>query len=426
MKILISTFGSLGDLHPYLAIALEAKNRGHTPIFATSERYRAKIENLGFELRAVAPDWPDDDEFSQLAGRVMNARSGPKYLFRELISPHVRQSYADLCEAGADCDVILTHPAAPSGPLAATKLGKKWFSTALAPISLWSVYDPPAPPTFPALDILRVYGPIWGDFLKKSGRLWTRNWLREIEILRREEGLELRGHPIFEGQHSPFGTLALFSPRFAKPQKDWPHNTRAVGFCFYDANGYSSIAKSELGIAPEESESEAQFDIRNVPSAIVFTLGSSAVWNAGQFWEISADYAARLGKNAIFLTGKPTGIAWPSHVFELPYAPHSELFPRAELVVHQGGIGTTGQCLRAGVPQVVMPFAHDQPDNARRVENLGVGKSISQSRYARDNGEWALELLDDALENCKFAARRLGIKIREENGPREAVESFEF
>jgi rhamnosyltransferase subunit B len=411
MKILFSTFGSLGDIHPYLAVALEAKHRGHTPIIASSEKYREKIEFSGIEFRAVRPDLPPEEEFRNLATKVMNGRRGPEFLFKELITPHIRDTYADLLEAGADCDAIITHPAAPAGPLAASKLGKKWYSSALAPISVWSIYDPPTPPTIPAFDAFRVLGPLWGKFLQFSGDAITRRWVREIEDLRDEEHIALSGNPVFQGQYSPYGTLALFSERFCSPQPDWPVNTMTTGFCFFDASGYGAL------LEPETPDFQSD--------AIVFTLGSSAVWDAGDFWNLSANYSQRLGQNAIFLTGEPTGTDWPDHVEELTYAPHSKLFPRAKLVVHQGGIGTVAQCLRAGVPQVIMPYAHDQPDNARRIENLKVGRKISKENYAKGNGEWALELLDDAIENNTFPARRLGIQIRRENGPLNAVNAIE-
>ncbi len=411
MKILFSTYGSLGDIHPYLAIALEAKRRGHTPIIATSGKYREKIEFAGIGFRAIRPDLPPEEQFRELATKVMDGRRGPEYLFKELVTPHIRDTYADLLEAGADCDAIITHPAAPAGPLAATKLGKKWFSSALAPISVWSIYDPPTPPTAPAFDIFRVFGPLWGKILQFSGDAVTRRWVREIEDLRDEERINLSGNPVFGGQYSPFGTLALFSDKFCTPQKDWPTNTTATGFCFFDASGYGELLEPETAYVP--------------PDSIIFTLGSSAVWDAGEFWNLSASYAARLGYNAIFLTGGSTGTDWPEHVQEIEYAPHSQLFPKAKLVVHQGGIGTTAQCLRAGVPQIIMPYAHDQPDNARRIENLKVGRKISKDNYAKGNGEWTLELLDDAIENSTFPARRLGIQIRREKGPANAVDAIE-
>ncbi len=414
MKILFSTFGSLGDLHPYLSIALEAKTRGHTPIFATAPKYQSKIEALGLEFRAVRPDLPSENDFGGLAKRVMDLKDGPRYLFQEIINPNLRDSYTDLLAAGEDADLIITHPAVISGPLVAQKTGKKWLSSALAPVSLWSELDPPTPPTVPQLDFLRSLGPTWPRIMFKLGRLGTKSWVSEIDALRAEIGVESLGHPMFEGQFSPFGMLALFSPIFAPPQTDWPQNTLATGFCFYDAHGYASQNQS--------GENENWRDwVAKGDAPIVFTLGSSAVHDAGDFWQQSARVCKSIGARAIFLTAG----TWKSDsddILALDYAPHSEIFPLARLVVHQGGAGTTAQALRAGKPQIVTPYAHDQPDNARRLRGLGVALSILQGQF---KGKAADEIVSRALNLNEARAQEIGEKISAENGPRAACEMME-
>ena len=415
MRILFSTFGSLGDLHPYLAIALEAQKRGHEPIIATAPKYRAKVENLSLLFRPIRPDLPPTEEYAPLARRVMDGKDGPRYLFEEILSPAIREQTEDLLEACADADLIITHPAALGGPLAARKLNKKWLSSALAPISLWSELDIATPPTAPWLDWLRVLGPLWAKIYYGLGRQGTRGWIAPVERLRAEMGLEGE-HPMFEGQFSPHGTLALWSPHFAPPQRDWPLNTTATGFCFYDSEGYDG---------PDEDD-DWRYWAQQGAAPIVFTLGSSAVYDAGAFWHRSAEYATRLRTRAILLTGEPTGVDWPDNVLEVGYAPHSQIFPLASLIVHQGGAGTTAQALRAGAPQLVMPYAHDQPDNARRVRQLGVGKSISRQLYERGSrGDFALEIMTEARDECAGYARALGKRVRAEDGPRAACEAME-
>ena len=419
MRIIFSTFGSLGDIHPYLAIALEAQARGHQPILATSPKYRAKVEGLGLQFRPIRPDLPPTEQYAPLARRVMDAHDGPRYLFEEILAPSIREQTADLLEACADADLIVTHPAAMGGPLAARKLNKKWLSSVLAPISLWSKIDVATPPTAPFLDWMRAFGPLWAKLYYGLGKLGTAKWIAPVERLRAEMGLEGE-HPMFEGQFSPFGNLALFSPHFTKPQRDWPAKTTATGFCFYDADGYDGPTDDD-----DENDDWRTWTLQGA-APIVFTLGSSAVYDAGEFWNRSAEYATRLNARAIFLTGSPTSINWPDNVLEVSYAPHSEIFPRASLIVHQGGAGTTAQALRAGVPQLVMPYAHDQPDNARRIRKLGVGRSISRRLYERGSrGDFALEIMAEARDDCAGYARELGKRVRAENGPRSACEVME-
>lgn len=413
LKILFSTFGSLGDLHPFLALALEAKARGHCPIIATSRRYGGKIEALGIEFRAVAPDLPDEDDFAPLAKRVMNERDGPRFLFQELLAPTVETQFTDLLLASEDVDVLVTHPAALAGPLVARHLKKKWMSSVLAPISLWSRRDPSVPPTQPHLDPLRVLGPLWGEILVRIGRRVTRSWVLEVERLVRERNLERVGHPLFEGQFSPFGTLALFSKHFCPPQRDWPRNTTATGFCFYDSSGHKA--------ATEQSEWKAWMESGSPP--VVWTLGSSAVHDAGDFYWQGARECLKNGRRAVLLAGAAAtqlqDEEWQDQVLALDYAPYSQIFPHAWAVVHQGGAGTTAQALRAGVPQIIAPFAHDQPDHASRIARLGVGFPL-QKYPGR-----AIGTLSERYPQLSNRARELGERIQHENGPRVACETLE-
>lgn len=415
MRILFSTFGSLGDVHPYLALALEAKRRGHQPILATGARYKSKIEALEIEFRAVRPDLPIESEFGEVARRVMDLKNGPQVLFRDIIAPAARDSLADLLDAGADCDLMVTHPAAPCGPLAAQKLEKPWISSVLAPISLWSKYDPPVPPTFPALAWMRALGPLWAQAFFAVGKAVTRGWVRAIDDLRGEIGLAPGAHPMFEGQFSPRGTIALFSRHFAAPQRDWPANTTATGFCFYDAKGYES-----------QSETQWRAWVEAGPKPVVFTLGSSAVYNAGDFWNWSRRYVesnAETGERGVFLTGGEVLQDPSAWELEVPYAPYSDLFPRARFVVHQGGVGTTSQALRAGIPQMIMPYAFDQPDHAARIARLGVGLGVKRAEYV--SGKCEEDFVPFWGDDFQTRAQSLGAKIRLENGPKVACEVLE-
>ena len=413
LKILFSTFGSLGDLHPYLALALEAKARGHCPIIATSLRYGRKIEALGIEFRAVAPDLPDEDDFAPLAKQVMNERDGPRFLFQELLAPTIQTQFADLLRASEDVDVLVTHPAALAGPLVARHLKKKWMSSVLAPISLWSRRDPSVPPTQPHLDKLRVLGPLWGEIIVRIGRGVTRSWVREVERLVREQHLEVAGHPLFEGQFSRFGTLALFSKHFCAPQRDWPRNTTATGFCFYDSSGYKA----------QSDANEWKTWVENGSPPVVWTLGSSAVHNAGDFYWQGARECLENGRRALLLAGHGApelqAEEWHGDVLALDYAPYSQVFRLASCVVHQGGAGTTAQALRAGVPQIIAPFAHDQPDHASRITRLGVGFALQKHRGH------AIETLFERYTAFSTRARELGERIQQENGPSVACEALE-
>jgi UDP:flavonoid glycosyltransferase YjiC (YdhE family) len=162
------------------------------------------------------------------------------------------------------------------------------------------------------------------------------------------------------------------------------------------------------------------------PPPIVFTVGFSAVTVAGRFYEESIAAARTLGHRAV-LVGRRIGtqqVALPEGVFWCEYGPFSRLFPRAAAVVHAGGIGTTGLAMRAGRPMLVVPFAHDQPDNAERLRRLGVARTISGPRYSAARATAELRhILDDP--SYVQRALQVGGQLQQEDGVKAACDALE-
>jgi len=414
-RIVLTTFGSLGDLHPYMAIAIELRRRGHQPVIATSELYRDKITDAGIDFHAVRPDLPPLEEAAEMIAKVMAGRTGPEYLFKTVLMPHLRDSYDDLSMAARGADLMVTHLITFAGPLVAETSGVPWVSSVLAPISLWSAHDPPVLPVAPQLAFLRDCGPAFNRGLIRIGKRVSNPWIAPVYQLRDELGLPRGQHPLFEGQHSPELALGLFSATLAPPQPDWPPQMKVTGFPFYD--------RHETGAMTPEL---TQFLDAGSPP-IVFTLGSSAVFDAGNFFEISIAAARQLGARAVLLIGDaknlPAGVL-PAGVAAFDYAPFSEIFPRAAAIVHQGGVGTTGQAMRAGKPMLIMPYSHDQPDHAARVTRLGIGLSLTRRRYTVARAATSLHRL---LSDASFAknASDIGTRVRAEDGARTAADMIE-
>jgi rhamnosyltransferase subunit B len=237
-----------------------------------------------------------------------------------------------------------------------------------------------------------------------------------VRVLRRELGLGDGRDPFFEGQYSPYGTIALFSSNFGPPQPDWPANVQVCGFPFLDEDfGGNS------GLAP----ALAAFLDAGAPP-IVFTLGSSAVNTAGDFYGQAAQAAVSMGRRAVLLAGASAS-AWnglPAGILTARSAPYHLLFPRAAAIVHSGGAGTTGQALRTGRPQLLVPFSHDQFDNAERVKRLGAGGWVHRDRLTAAKLQRALSglLEDPAVEP---AAQRAAEVVRAENGIQSACDAIE-
>jgi rhamnosyltransferase subunit B len=413
-RIVLTTFGSLGDLHPYIALALELKSRGHEPIIASSSIYRDRTEALGIGFHDVRPRLPavDDPRALELIEKVMDVRRGPEFLLKEFLVPAVRDGYEDLSAAVRGADLLVTHPITFAAPLVAQKTGIPWVASMLAPLSLWSDHAPTVFANAPWFEpVAKFGGPRVSRALRKLIDALTDPWMDPIYRLGHELGLPKGSHPVFEGQYSPQLNLALFSRVLSAQQPDWPAHTHITGFPFFDKPNDADAAPALQRFLDEGA------------APLVFTLGSAAVHVAGDFYRESMEAARLLGRRAVLLVGKdeqaPGNL--PPGVVAFDYAPFSELFPRAAAVVHQGGVGTTGQALRAGVPTLIVPFSNDQPDNAARVARLGTSRTLARTKYKAERVAKELELL---LETPAYATRAaaVGVEVRAEDGARTAVD----
>lgn len=415
-RIVLTTFGTLGDLHPYVALARELSARGHRPLIATHAFYRARVEDAGIEFHPVRPDFTDFGDLADVMRKAMDPRRGSDYIVREMIVPSVRASFEDLLAASAGADAIVGHMLTFAAPIVAEKLGVPRIHTMLQPLTLFSAYDPPRVPAFESAPwTYRLPPRVW-KVLWTLARAVTRHWMRPVDDLRAEVGLPRSPrHPVIEA-HSPTLNLALFSPVLAPRQPDWPPHTCVTGFPFYDRDerggGMSATLREFLNAGP---------------APVVFTLGSSGVWDAGDFYAEAAAAAHALGVRAVLLTGPgagnvPAGLR--REVLAVDYAPHSELFAEAAAIVHQGGIGTTGQALRSSRPALIIPFSHDQPDNAWRCAQLGVARVLGRraARARAIEGELRALLGDTAMRD---RAAGVGAKVRDEHGTRTAVDAIE-
>src|SRR5205085_3584036 len=412
-RIVISTFGSFGDMHQYIANAHEFHARWHVPVIATSEVYREKMDALGLELRPVRPVMPspdEPDEVGRMVEQVMEQKYGPENVLK-LFLPHMRDIYYDLDAATVDADLLLTHPLPLVGPIVAQKKKLRWVSSVLAPASLLSVYDPIVPPQWPALYKLMKLSPLAGRAVLGLATLKLDPLMKPVYDLRAELGLPRGAQPILAGQHSPTLMLALFSTVLAQTQPDWPANTRITGFPFYDRRDF---------FAERETPRELLQFLDAGPPPVIFTLGSSAIWVAKDFYRDSITAARALGRRALLLIGHERNrITEPlpegSAAFE--YAPYSEVLPRACTVVHQGGVGTTGQGLRSGRPTLVVPHAHDQLDNAARAARLGCARVLPRPKY---NAQNAARELSKLLDEPSYAMRaaEVGKIVQGEDGAR--------
>lgn len=415
-RIVLTSHGSLGDLHPYVAIALGLKARGHEVILATGECYRKKIEALGFGFRPVRPDsnWVSDPDVMR---RITHPRWGLVRVLTEVMLPVLRETYDDLLAATEGADLLVAMQANYTGRLVAEKKGIPWASAIHMPIGFLSPYDPPPFPLIPSLSKpLRWLGPAFCKPVIGLAKWASRMLARPVHRLREELGLPRDTvNPLSDG-HAPLLHLALFSKWIADKQPDWPPQTIVTGLPWYDQHGDRGVPDELLRF------------LANGPPPIVFTLGSAISEGAGalEFFETSVAAAKLLGARAILIVNDPRNRppVLPEGVAAFDYAPFSELFPRAAVIVHHGGIGTTGLAMRSGRPMLVMPVAWDQPDNAARAARLGIARVVPRHRYTPARVAAELRAL---LDNPVYSERalRVGDLVRQEDGVRVACDAVE-
>jgi UDP:flavonoid glycosyltransferase YjiC (YdhE family) len=409
-KIVLSNTGTLGDLHPLISIALRIKHRGYEAVIATSPDFHANVASEGIAFHPVGPSRDDILRDQKINAREFGRRisKDAMYLLEAASFPYLKVTYDDLLPILEGASLVLAGSMMYSARFAAEKLGIPHLTIALQPMVFLSAHDPPSVSQAPWLaPLLRRLGPAITRAVYGPGKILAARRGHPLQAFRRALGLpDTKASPLLEGQFSPYGTLATYSPLLGSIQSDYPPNTTITGFPHYDRHG--------SGLTPA-----LQKFIEAGPPPLVFTLGSFAVDFPGNFYQVSLDAARTLGQRAILLIGPARNESLRKQqaddVFISDYAPFSALFPHGSVIIHHGGIGTVGQALRAGKPQLVVPFLGDQFDNAARIARLGVGRWIGQNRYSptRVAGELTTLL---RTQDFKSRAAAVGRDIDLEDG----------
>ena len=363
------TFGSYGDLHPYLAMGRALHRRGDFVTVATHPQYRGQVEaqGLGFVGLPPGPDeMPMDEEWARRSNAPVR---GIEFVVKEMLLPYFAEAEARFAAAAVGHDLIITHFLAFFAPAVAESLGIPWLSVAYSPTVLFSAHDPPALGVLPFLPKLKFAGPRLINWLYRGLALPSRHWFEAIHRQRRRLRLApLESHPLFQ-YHSPHGTLALFPPAFARPQPDWPVRTRQLDFPLF-------VEDVDRALTPAVRDF-----VRAGDPPLVFTLGTAVSLMRTDFFTVAERVVRASNRRAIFVVGpRPPAalerLASDRRVSITRYENFSKLFAAAAVVIHPAGTNTTALALAAGRPQVCVPFANDQLDNAQRVEALGAGVAV--------------------------------------------------
>lgn len=392
MHVILATIGTDGDVFPHVGLGAVLHARGHQVTLAAPETYRARAQDLGIEfctLVSVAElerMLADPNLWHPLRSGLMMARWG---------GPMIARQYEALAALASQPDsVLVANPGLLAGRLVQEKLGVPMASLLLQPGILPSSTAPPEMPgglTIPAWlpqPLRRFY---WLA-VDAAGYALVGPSLNRVRA-----GLGLSPvRRVFRWWLSPDLVIGLFPDWYAAPQPDWPPQLRLAGFGRFD------------GVRGELAEDVRLF-CKEGPPPIAFTLGTGMT-HAAVFFRTAVAACDALGARGLLLSKYPDVIpaGLPPRVRHCVFAPFRQLLPLCEAVVHHGGIGTTAAALEAGCPQLVLPLAWDQPDNAARVARLGVGVLLgSRCRSSEDISRALAQLMTPEFGvGCRVIASR--------------------
>ncbi|TCP33234.1 nucleotide disphospho-sugar-binding domain-containing protein [Sphingomonas sp. BK235] len=415
-RVIPVTIGSLGDLHPFIAIGRALTGQGHRVVLAVPDDGAAKVRAAGLDAAPILPSYGDICARLGMSpgGAAARVLGDANFVVDQILIPSLRSSTAALDDLSVDADVIAGSIFALASEIVAEKRGLPLASVVLQAMTLFSAWQPPTAPRF---GIMRhrphtAIGRNWNRMFYALARVaLRRRHARQIDDVRAAHGLpSSRGAPMLDHSPATGAVICCWSQTLGKLPPDVPHRAVLTGFPFFDSE---SGADDELAI-------ELRTFLADGPPPLVFTLGSFAVASAGHFYDEAAALSRALGKRAVLLTGRPVPPRRDGDRLTMNYAPHSAVFPRASAIVHHGGIGTTGQALRAGRPQIVVPHFGDQFDNAARLEASGVSATIHRDRFKADRAMSIVSriLTDPAMADATGRATAI---IAKEDGAAEAA-----
>jgi len=418
-KILILTYGSRGDVQPYVALGQGLQRAGHEVTLATSDRFEQFVTDHGLQYGFMSDDMlaiMDTDTGRDLMENTTNvfAVVGRTLSLMKQVGPMQTKLMQESWEAAerAQPDIILFHPKAYAGPHLAEKLGIPVIMALVIPMMVPTGEHPNM--GFPNLPLGRGYNRATYRFVNSMMKLSGGKHVRE---LRAKIGLppQKKFDMLQTTDGQPMMVIHGVSKHVDPPPADWPDTSLTTGYWFLDS-GEDWTPPPELAAFLEAG-----------PKPVYVGFGSMSGRNPERLTRIVIDALEKAGKRAVMITGWGGLSAdhLPDSILKLDQAPHDWLFPRMAAVIHHGGAGTTAGALRAGRPNIIVPFFGDQPFWGKRVQELGVGSApIPQKKLTADKLARAIvEVTSNAEMQQK--AEELGARIRQEDGIGEAVKVIE-
>ena len=417
MKIGIQTWGTEGDVRPFIALAGGLSAAGHEVTLAvteiTNQRFTSYGERLGFTLRHVGHIDMDKDRFKELARQVFFAWNPVKkgdILMTHFFDPVVEDMAAAAKTLCAENDIVIAHFFVYPLKIAALKQHRPFvmvFTTPLIP----SRHIPP----LGVPDLATWMNPIWWKFFDTALKL---TWKPTIDQLYRREGLEPERSVIHGIWNSSFLNLVSVSPTLFPPPPDWEQRYHLCGFLNVPEQG-----------EPWDMPHDLQHFLDKGEPPVYMTFGSmlAGEQNPGQVMNILSE-AARLAGCRTIIQADGDGLPRlpeTEDIYGIIQAPHQHIFPHCAAVVHHGGAGTTQAAASAGCPSIVVEHSSDQPLWGSVLQRMGIApkmlhrRSLSALKLAR--------AIRSVLQtsSMKKKAEEIGAMMQKEDGLATAVALIE-
>lgn len=365
-QALLVTFGSYGDVYPFIGLGRALQRSGVDVTVITNGHFADAVTGTGLKFKAVgtveqyAAITQDRDLWHPRRGFELVARA-----WIELMP----ETYAVIRDHYVPGQTVVVASAPVFGARVAQEhLGVPLATVHLQPATIRSLHETPRLPLVPPSD--------WQPRLCRRLVYWLADQFVDrmvaapLNAFRAQFQLAPVRRVLRDWWVSPQLVVGLFPDWFAPPQPDWPPQILLAGFPLYD------------GAAPDDLPAEVAGFLATGAPPIVFTPGS-AMRHGAAFFRTAVEACRRLGRRGILLTRYPEQLPGnlPAEVRWFGFQPLGRLLPQCAALVHHGGIGTTAQGLAAGIPQLIMPIAFDQPDNAARAVRLGVARTITSRAF---------------------------------------------
>ena len=359
-RAVVMAVGSGGDVAPMASLTAKLTDRGLESTLLAPERYQHFIEGTATKFQSIGAD----EVFSEVfyGSDIWHPLKGFGTAWR-YYGAAMRSGLQILRQGWDSTDTVLVSSSfAVAARLAEELDGYRNTTVHLSPSIIFSAHQPS---TWPSFSI----PPAWPLFMKRWLVTAAERWATDpvigaqVNPYRKELGLSPEKHFFSQWLHSPRRVIYAFPEWFAAPAEDWPVNGTFAGFP--DAINRNRLLPDKL---------ESFLHDGNEP-VVVITAGS-AVASRPSWVDRMTDFSVKQGAHVVVIGPVSHSDREDKCVCRIPFAPFEALLGQVHLIIHHAGIGTMAEAMRAGIPQLLVPMAHDQADNAARLQKLGLGRRI--------------------------------------------------